>query len=117
MERYAAALPTLPNPQDSYSEILRMSGNFDAAEHCLKIATTSATRSLLRKLYDGNWRRWPVATRTSVIHGLVSWRRRGIADGPPEGPRRDRHLEEDRPDNPYSRGTAGAGIFKERLRQ
>jgi tetratricopeptide (TPR) repeat protein len=34
MERYVAVLPTLPNPQDSYAEILRMSGNFDAAlEH------------------------------------------------------------------------------------
>lgn len=34
MERYVAALPSLPNPQDSYAEILRMSGNFDAAlEH------------------------------------------------------------------------------------
>jgi tetratricopeptide (TPR) repeat protein len=34
MERYVAALPMLPNPQDSYAEILRMSGNFDAAiEH------------------------------------------------------------------------------------
>jgi len=34
MERYVAVLPTLPNPQDSYGEILRMSGNFDAAiEH------------------------------------------------------------------------------------
>jgi tetratricopeptide (TPR) repeat protein len=34
MERYVAALPTLPNPQDSYAEILRMSGNFNAAlEH------------------------------------------------------------------------------------
>lgn len=34
MERYIAVLPTLPNPQDSYAEILRMSGNFDAAlEH------------------------------------------------------------------------------------
>jgi tetratricopeptide (TPR) repeat protein len=34
MERYVAALPTLPNPQDSYAEILRMSGNFEAAiEH------------------------------------------------------------------------------------
>jgi tetratricopeptide (TPR) repeat protein len=31
MERYVAALPTLPNPQDSYAEVLRMSGNFDAA--------------------------------------------------------------------------------------
>ncbi|MGH9538785.1 MAG: tetratricopeptide repeat protein [Terriglobales bacterium] len=31
MERYVAVLPTLPNPQDSYAEILRMSGNFDAA--------------------------------------------------------------------------------------
>jgi tetratricopeptide (TPR) repeat protein len=34
MERYVAVLPKLPNPQDSYGEILRMSGNFDAAlEH------------------------------------------------------------------------------------
>jgi tetratricopeptide (TPR) repeat protein len=34
MERYVAVLPTLPNPQDSYAEILRMSGNFDGAlEH------------------------------------------------------------------------------------
>jgi tetratricopeptide (TPR) repeat protein len=34
MERYVAVLPKLPNPQDSYAEILRMSGNFDAAlEH------------------------------------------------------------------------------------
>ena len=34
MERYVAALPSLPNPQDSYAEILRMSGNFEAAlEH------------------------------------------------------------------------------------
>jgi tetratricopeptide (TPR) repeat protein len=34
MDRYVAALPSLPNPQDSYAEILRMSGNFDAAlEH------------------------------------------------------------------------------------
>jgi tetratricopeptide (TPR) repeat protein len=31
MERYVAVLPKLPNPQDSYAEILRMSGNFDAA--------------------------------------------------------------------------------------
>jgi tetratricopeptide (TPR) repeat protein len=34
MDRYVAVLPNLPNPQDSYAEILRMSGNFDAAlEH------------------------------------------------------------------------------------
>lgn len=34
MERYIAVLPTLPNPQDSYAEILRMSGNFEGAlEH------------------------------------------------------------------------------------
>jgi tetratricopeptide (TPR) repeat protein len=34
MERYVALLPTLPNPQDSYAEILRMSGNFEGAlEH------------------------------------------------------------------------------------
>jgi len=34
MERYVALLPKQPNPQDSYAEILRMGGNFDAAlEH------------------------------------------------------------------------------------
>jgi tetratricopeptide (TPR) repeat protein len=34
LERYVAVLPTLPNPQDSYAEILRMSGNFEGAlEH------------------------------------------------------------------------------------
>ena len=34
MDRYVAVLPTLPNPQDSYAEILRMAGNFDGAiEH------------------------------------------------------------------------------------
>jgi tetratricopeptide (TPR) repeat protein len=34
MERYIALQPRQPNPQDSYAEILRMSGNFDAAlEH------------------------------------------------------------------------------------
>jgi len=34
MERYVAVLPNEPNPQDSYAEILRMSGNFDGAlEH------------------------------------------------------------------------------------
>jgi tetratricopeptide (TPR) repeat protein len=31
MERYVALLPKEPNPQDSYAEILRMAGNFDAA--------------------------------------------------------------------------------------
>jgi len=34
MERYVTVLPNQPNPQDSYAEILRMSGNFDGAlEH------------------------------------------------------------------------------------
>jgi len=34
MERYIALLPNQPNPQDSYGEISRMSGNYDAAlEH------------------------------------------------------------------------------------
>ena len=34
MERYVALLPKEPNPQDSYGEISRMSGNYDAAlEH------------------------------------------------------------------------------------
>jgi len=31
MERYIALLPKEPNPVDSYAEILRMAGNFDAA--------------------------------------------------------------------------------------
>jgi tetratricopeptide (TPR) repeat protein len=31
MDRYAAALPGQPNPQDSYAELLRMSGKFQAA--------------------------------------------------------------------------------------
>jgi tetratricopeptide (TPR) repeat protein len=31
MERQIAVRPNLPNPQDSYAEILRMSGNFDEA--------------------------------------------------------------------------------------
>ncbi|HYL45799.1 MAG TPA: hypothetical protein VEU52_02120 [Candidatus Limnocylindrales bacterium] len=42
MDRYVVALPGQPNPQDSYAEILRMSGNFQGAlEHyraALKIA-------------------------------------------------------------------------------
>jgi len=34
MERYITLLPSEPNPQNSYAEILRMSGNFrDALEH------------------------------------------------------------------------------------
>lgn len=31
MDRYVALLPNEPNPQDSYGELLRMSGNFDGA--------------------------------------------------------------------------------------
>lgn len=50
MERYVALLPTEPNPQDSYAEILRMSGNFDGAlEHyraALKIDPTFITSQL-----------------------------------------------------------------------
>ena len=34
MDRYVALLPREPNPQDSYAEIVRMSGNYDSAlEH------------------------------------------------------------------------------------
>src|ERR1700688_3844389 len=34
MDRYVAMLPTEPNPQDSYGELLRMAGNFEASlEH------------------------------------------------------------------------------------
>jgi tetratricopeptide (TPR) repeat protein len=31
MDRYVALLPTEPNPQDSYGELLRMSGNFEGS--------------------------------------------------------------------------------------
>jgi Tfp pilus assembly protein PilF len=31
MERYVALLPTEPNPQDSYGELLRMAGNFEGS--------------------------------------------------------------------------------------
>jgi len=31
MDRYVALLPTEPNPQDSYGELLRMAGNFDGS--------------------------------------------------------------------------------------
>jgi tetratricopeptide (TPR) repeat protein len=31
MDRYVALLPTEPNPQDSYGELLRMAGNFEAS--------------------------------------------------------------------------------------
>jgi predicted Zn-dependent protease len=31
MDRYVALLPTEPNPQDSYAEILRMAGNFEGS--------------------------------------------------------------------------------------
>lgn len=40
MDRYVALLPTEPNPQDSYAEILRMSGNFDAALDHYRAALT-----------------------------------------------------------------------------
>jgi len=33
MEKYVAALPKDPNPQDSYAEILRMAGHYDQAIH------------------------------------------------------------------------------------
>src|SRR5262249_4611834 len=31
MDRYVAMLPTEPNPQDSYGELLRMAGNFEGS--------------------------------------------------------------------------------------
>jgi tetratricopeptide (TPR) repeat protein len=50
MERYIAVLPKEPNPQDSYAEILRMAGKFDAAlEHyraALKIDPDFASSQL-----------------------------------------------------------------------
>jgi tetratricopeptide (TPR) repeat protein len=50
MERYVHLLPTEPNPQDSYAEVLRMAGNFDAAlEHyraALKIDPDFVTSQL-----------------------------------------------------------------------
>ena len=40
MERYVVALPAQPNPQDSYAEILRMSGNFEGALEHYRAALT-----------------------------------------------------------------------------
>jgi tetratricopeptide (TPR) repeat protein len=40
MERYVAVLPKEPNPQDSYAEILRMAGKFDAALEHYRAALT-----------------------------------------------------------------------------
>jgi len=50
MDRYVAALPNQPNPQDSYGEILRMAGDFQGAlDHyrgALKIDPTFTTSQL-----------------------------------------------------------------------
>jgi tetratricopeptide (TPR) repeat protein len=50
MDRYVALLPTEPNPQDSYGELLRMSGNFEGSlEHyraALKIDPDFVTSQL-----------------------------------------------------------------------
>jgi len=50
MDKYIAAMPDQPNPQDSYAEISRMMGNFPAAlEHfraALKISPTFASSQL-----------------------------------------------------------------------
>jgi len=50
MDRYVALLPTEPNPQDSYGELLRMAGNFEASlEHyraALKIDPDFVTSQL-----------------------------------------------------------------------
>jgi tetratricopeptide (TPR) repeat protein len=50
MDRYVAMLPTQPNPQDSYGELLRMSGNFTGGlEHyraALKIDPSFITSQL-----------------------------------------------------------------------
>ena len=40
MDKYVAALPEDPNPQDSYAEILRMSGRFDQAIEHYRAALT-----------------------------------------------------------------------------
>jgi tetratricopeptide (TPR) repeat protein len=50
MERYIALLPTEPNPQDSYGEILRMAGNFEGSithyRAALKLDPTFVTSQL-----------------------------------------------------------------------
>lgn len=38
MDRYVALLPTEPNPQDSYGELLRMAGNFEGSLHHYRAA-------------------------------------------------------------------------------
>jgi tetratricopeptide (TPR) repeat protein len=38
MDRYVALLPTEPNPEDSYGELLRMAGNFEGSLHHYRAA-------------------------------------------------------------------------------
>ena len=48
MDRYVVALPGQPNPQDSYAEILRMSGNFQGALEHYRAALKISPRTIRR---------------------------------------------------------------------
>ncbi len=92
MDQYVAALPHDSNPQDSYAEILRLAGRFDAAiEHYraslaidpefyssqFGLADTYALKGeevRARREYEAGFRRFPLAEQQRVL-----WRTREAA--------------------------------------
>jgi tetratricopeptide (TPR) repeat protein len=92
MDRYVAALPKDPNPQDSYAEILRMAGRFDSSiDHYraslaidpefyssqFGLADTYALKgeeARARREYEAGFRRFPVPEQQRVL-----WRTREAA--------------------------------------
>jgi len=98
MDRYVAALPHDPNPQDSYAEILRMAGRFDQSLDHYRAALTidpefyssqfglADTYSLkgdqvrARREYEAGFRRFSLAQQQRVL-----WRTREAATFVREG--------------------------------
>jgi tetratricopeptide (TPR) repeat protein len=98
MDQYVAALPHDSNPQDSYAEILRLAGRFDAAiEHYraslaidpefyssqFGLADTYALKGeevRARREYEAGFRRFPLAEQQRVL-----WRTREAATFVREG--------------------------------
>ena len=92
MDRYVAAMPNDPNPQDSYAEILRLAGRFDQSiEHYraslaidpqfyssqFGIADTYSLKgeqSRARREYEAGFRKFPLAEQQRVL-----WRTREAA--------------------------------------
>ena len=92
MDRYVAALPHDPNPQDSYAEILRMAGRFDSSiEHYraslaidpefyasqFGLADTYSLKGdqpRARREYEAGFRRFPLPEQQRVL-----WRTREAA--------------------------------------